>query len=138
MLNFASNDQRYVKEKLILSESVSLHGEIKENKYRGVILKATGMVRKIDQLGRIVIPKDIIKMLNVKANSTLFEVKIEDEKIILEKYVPGRACAITGEITPENKVYEGDICLSPKGAFILFQQLVEDNWDRVKKERLRS
>lgn len=101
-------------------------------------MKATGIVRKIDNLGRIVIPKDIIKMLNIKANSTLFEVKIEDEKIILEKYVPGRACAVTGEITSENKVYEGDICLSPKGAYILFQQLVEDNWDRMKKEKTLS
>ncbi|CAI8920187.1 AbrB/MazE/SpoVT family DNA-binding domain-containing protein [Priestia megaterium] len=102
-------------------------------------MKATGIVRKIDQLGRIVIPKDIIKMLNIEANSTLLEVKIEDEKIILEKYdVPSRACAVTGEVSHENKIYEGDICLSKKGAYALYSQIVQENWDTIKKERLRS
>jgi len=102
-------------------------------------LKAVGVVRKIDKLGRIVIPKEVLKKLNIEANSTLLEVKIEDEKIILEKYdVPSRACAVTGEISHENKIYEGDICLSPKGAYALYSQIVQENWDTIKKERVRS
>ena len=102
-------------------------------------MKAVGVVRKIDKLGRIVIPKEVLKKLNIEANSTLLEVKIEDEKIILEKYdVPSRACAVTGEISHENKIYEGDICLSPKGAYALYSQIVQENWDTIKKERVRS
>lgn len=102
-------------------------------------MKAVGVVRKIDKLGRIVIPKEVLKKLNIEANSTLLEVKIEDEKIILEKYdVPSRACAVTGEISHENKIYDGDICLSPKGAYALYSQIVQENWDTIKKERLRS
>ncbi|MEW4242313.1 AbrB/MazE/SpoVT family DNA-binding domain-containing protein [Priestia megaterium] len=102
-------------------------------------MKATGIIRKVDKLGRIVIPKEVIKRLNIEANSTLLEVKIEDEKIILEKYdVPPRACAVTGEVSQENKIYEGDICLSPKGAYALYSQIIQENWDRVKKEKLRS
>ncbi|MEH6868054.1 AbrB/MazE/SpoVT family DNA-binding domain-containing protein [Priestia megaterium] len=102
-------------------------------------MKATGIVRKIDKLGRIVIPKEVIKKLNIEANSTLLEVKIEDEKIILEKYdVPPRVCAVTGEVSHENKIYEGDICLSPKGAYALYSQIVQENWDKIKREKAKN
>ncbi|MBX9998160.1 AbrB/MazE/SpoVT family DNA-binding domain-containing protein [Priestia aryabhattai] len=102
-------------------------------------MKAAGVVRKIDKLGRIVIPKEVIKRLNIEVNSTLLEVKIEDEKIILEKYdVPSRACAVTGEVSHENKIYEGNICLSPKGAYALYSQIVEDNWSKIEEERRKK
>lgn len=45
----------------------------------------SGIVRKIDDLGRIVIPKELRKSLNIK-NSDDLEIKITDNKIILEKY----------------------------------------------------
>ena len=45
----------------------------------------TGIVRKIDELGRIVIPKEIRKFLNIKSGDD-FEIKIDSNKIILEKY----------------------------------------------------
>lgn len=45
----------------------------------------TGIVRKIDDLGRIVIPKEIRKTLNVKSNDDI-EIIADDNKIILKKY----------------------------------------------------
>ena len=45
----------------------------------------SGIVRKIDDLGRIVIPKELRKSLNIK-NSDDLEIKAIDDKIILEKY----------------------------------------------------
>ena len=45
----------------------------------------SGIVRKIDDLGRIVIPKELRKSLNIK-NSDDLEITITDDKIILEKY----------------------------------------------------
>lgn len=45
----------------------------------------TGIVRKIDDLGRIVIPKEIRNTLNVRNNDEL-EIFIEEDKIILKKY----------------------------------------------------
>ncbi len=47
-------------------------------------MKSTGMVRRIDELGRIVIPKEIRKSLTIRDGESL-EIFIEDEKIILRK-----------------------------------------------------
>lgn len=49
-------------------------------------MKSTGMIRRIDELGRIVIPKEIRKTLRIKDGDNL-EVFVEgNEKIILKKY----------------------------------------------------
>ena len=48
-------------------------------------MKSTGVVRKIDELGRLVIPKEIRKNLNIRSGEDL-EFFIEEDKIILKKY----------------------------------------------------
>lgn len=49
-------------------------------------MKATGVVRRIDELGRIVIPKEIRKTLRIKEGENL-EIFIDDkENIVLKKY----------------------------------------------------
>lgn len=48
-------------------------------------MKNTGVIRKIDELGRIVVPKEIRKNLNIKNGEDL-QIYIEDDKIILKKY----------------------------------------------------
>jgi len=45
----------------------------------------TGMTRRIDELGRLVIPKEIRKNLKIKDNDQV-EITIVDNKIILNKY----------------------------------------------------
>lgn len=58
-------------------------------------MKATGVVRRIDDLGRIVIPKEIRKNLNLKNNDNL-EILIESDNIVLKKYQPmGRLIAFS-------------------------------------------
>lgn len=47
-------------------------------------MKSTGITRHIDELGRIVIPKEIRMNLNIEVND-LLEFYIEDSKLILEK-----------------------------------------------------
>lgn len=49
-------------------------------------MNKTGIVRKIDELGRIVLPKELRKTLNLKAGDDLL-ISIDSNKIILEKYV---------------------------------------------------
>lgn len=44
-----------------------------------------GISRKIDELGRIVVPKEIRNNLNINVNDEL-EIYVNDNKIILEKY----------------------------------------------------
>lgn len=48
-------------------------------------MKTTGIVRRIDELGRIVIPKEIRKSLRIKDGENL-EISIDDKSIVLKKY----------------------------------------------------
>jgi AbrB family transcriptional regulator (stage V sporulation protein T) len=51
-------------------------------------MKATGIVRKIDELGRIVIPREIRKSLKIREGNPL-EIYVEKNgEIILKKYAP--------------------------------------------------
>ena len=57
-------------------------------------MKATGVVRRVDQLGRVVLPKDLRRTYCIKVCDSL-EIFTEDETIILKKYEP--ACVFCGE-----------------------------------------
>ncbi len=48
-------------------------------------MRTTGIVRKIDELGRIVLPKELRKNLNIHTGDD-FQILVEEEKIILERY----------------------------------------------------
>ena len=48
-------------------------------------MKSTGIVRNVDELGRIVIPKEMRRTMNIK-NSDPIEIFVEEDKIILKKY----------------------------------------------------
>ncbi len=50
-------------------------------------MKATGIVRRIDDLGRIVIPKEIRKTLKIKEGDPL-EIYVETSQVLLKKYLP--------------------------------------------------
>lgn len=48
-------------------------------------MKATGIIRRLDDLGRLVIPKEIRKQYQLKEGDSI-EFFIENEKIVLQKY----------------------------------------------------
>jgi AbrB family transcriptional regulator, stage V sporulation protein T len=50
-------------------------------------LKTTGVIRRIDDLGRIVIPKEIRKNMRIKNGDSL-EIFVDDDSVILKKYSP--------------------------------------------------
>ena len=76
-------------------------------------MKATGIVRKVDNLGRIVIPMEIRNTFNINVKDSL-EIFVDDDQIILRKYEP--ACIFCGS-ADDVRVYKGrNIC----------QQCVED------------
>ncbi len=56
-------------------------------------MKSAGVKRTIDELGRVVIPKDIRKGLNIGTRDAL-NIYTEDNRIILEK--EDNACALCG------------------------------------------
>ena len=50
-------------------------------------MRVTGVIRKIDELGRIVIPKEIRKGLKLQEGSEM-EILIQNNQIVLSKYSP--------------------------------------------------
>ncbi len=50
-------------------------------------MKSTGMVRKIDELGRIVMPAEIRQTLGLQVRDAM-EIFIDGERIVLQKYQP--------------------------------------------------
>lgn len=58
--------------------------------------KATGIIRKIDQLGRVVLPKELRKTLSIEKGDSLAIYVSDDDEIILKKYLSG--CVLCGNI----------------------------------------
>ncbi len=56
-------------------------------------MRPLGIVRKVDILGRVVIPKELRDTLDI-AEKDPIEIFVEDEKIILRKYNP--TCVFCG------------------------------------------
>jgi len=82
-----------------------------------IMLKSTGIVRKVDELGRVVIPIELRRTLGIEEKDAL-EIYVDGEKIILKKYEP--ACIFCGNA--ENVVhFKGKIicqeCLKEMNAF---------------------
>ena len=50
-------------------------------------MKETGIVRRLDELGRITLSIELRRTLNISERDSL-EISIEDDKIILAKYEP--------------------------------------------------
>ncbi len=57
-------------------------------------MKSTGVVRRIDELGRIVLPIEIRRSLDINVKDPV-EIFIDSERIILQKYSP--SCIFCGE-----------------------------------------
>lgn len=71
------------------------------------MVKSTGIVRKVDELGRIVIPIELRRNLGIDEKDSL-EIYVEDDHIMLKKYSPACLfCSNASGIT----VYNGkNIC----------------------------
>lgn len=50
-------------------------------------MKSTGIVRKVDELGRIVLPIELRRVLDIAERDEL-EIYMENDRIILQKYEP--------------------------------------------------
>jgi AbrB family transcriptional regulator (stage V sporulation protein T) len=67
-------------------------------------MKATGIVRRIDELGRIVIPKEIRRTLHIRESDPLEIFTDREGEIILKKYSP------MGEMVHFAKKYADSLC----------------------------
>ena len=57
-------------------------------------MKSTGIVRRIDELGRVVLPIELRRTLNIDIKDSL-EIYVDNSSIILKKYEP--ACIFCGD-----------------------------------------
>ena len=70
-------------------------------------MKATGIVRKLDQLGRIVIPKELRTTFDLNEDDPI-EIFVEGSDIILRKYQP--ACIFCSEATDVIQFEGKNVC----------------------------
>ena len=70
-------------------------------------MKSTGIVRKVDELGRIVLPIELRRTLDIEVKDAL-EIYVEGSQIILQKYEP--ACVFCGDSKDVIRFKEKNIC----------------------------
>lgn len=75
-------------------------------------MKSTGVVRKIDELGRIVLPSELRKVFGIKEGDQL-EISVEGEKIYLEKRRD--VCLFCGAEEPAIQFRDRSVCESCAG-----------------------
>lgn len=63
-------------------------------------MKATGVVRRVDEIGRLVIPKEIREVRGIE-HGTPMEFFIDNENIIIRKYQSNHTCFECGEVKEE-------------------------------------
>ncbi len=56
-------------------------------------MKSTGIVRRIDELGRIVLPIELRHKMDIQTKDSI-EIFVDEDRIILKKYVP--SCLFCG------------------------------------------
>ena len=78
-----------------------------QTKRRDRIMKSTGMVRKIDNLGRIVLPIELRRVLDIDKDAAL-EVYVDNDSIVLKKYQP--ACIFCGSAEGVAQYQGRNIC----------------------------
>jgi len=71
------------------------------------MMKSTGIVRKVDELGRVVIPIELRRTLQIEEKDAL-EIYVDGEKIILKKYEP--ACIFCGNAEGITIFKDKNIC----------------------------
>lgn len=70
-------------------------------------MKSTGIVRRVDELGRIVIPKELRRSFSINEKDPL-EIFVEEDTIILKQYRP--LCYICGGSSDLKSYKDRKIC----------------------------
>ena len=71
------------------------------------MMKSTGIVRKVDELGRVVIPIELRRTLNIEEKDSL-EIYVDGDRIILQKYEP--SCVFCGNSQEVENIKGKNVC----------------------------
>lgn len=91
-------------------------------------MKSTGIVRKVDELGRIVIPREIRSKFEIAEKDPL-EIYVDGSSIILKKYEPN--CIFCGN--SKNLISYKDKLVCPKCAKKLATLNLDDDDEEVEE-----
>ena len=69
-------------------------------------MKATGIIRRIDDLGRVVIPKEIRRNCNIREGEPL-EIFLEDGGVVFKKYLPSCRDNLVAALRNAADYYDG-------------------------------
>lgn len=77
-------------------------------------MKSTGIVRRVDELGRVVIPIELRRTLGIQEKDAL-EIYVQDNSIVFKKYQTDKTCLVTGESSDDNlSLADGKIIINPE------------------------
>jgi transcriptional pleiotropic regulator of transition state genes len=72
------------------------------------MLKSTGVVRRLDDLGRVVMPKELRRTLGIDAGDPV-EFFVDGERVVIKKYTPG--CMLCGSLEQLHTIEGKQICM---------------------------
>lgn len=106
--------------RLFLQIIVSKSKKYYYRRWRSYFMKATGIVRRIDDLGRVVVPKDIRRTLRIREGDPLEIFTDREGEIILKKYSPiGEMGAFAKQYAESLAQTSGHIaCIADRDQFI--------------------
>lgn len=70
-------------------------------------MRATGYVRKLDSLGRIVLPKSLRRQLDIKVGDSIEMFVDNDGNVVLDKYLP--RCIFCENVSENLVEYKGKV-----------------------------
>lgn len=73
----------------------------------GSLVRSIGTARRIDQLGRVVVPAELRKILGIRQGD-LLDIRVEEGRIVLLKIAP--ECAICGATDDLRPLHEKHVC----------------------------
>ena len=71
------------------------------------MIKATGIVRKVDELGRIVLPIELRRNLDINIKDPI-EIYVGGNTILLKKYQP--TCIFCGNAEGVKRIHDKNVC----------------------------
>lgn len=100
-------------------------------------MESVGIVRKTDQLGRIVLPKELRKMLKIHPGDPI-QFFINGDQVIIQEYKSHDSCHVTGTISDQNiTLANGKLVLSREAAKEILNEL-ETHEQKEQNERVNK
>ncbi|MGU3443678.1 AbrB/MazE/SpoVT family DNA-binding domain-containing protein [Bacillus cereus] len=84
-------------------------------------MKKTGMIRRVDAVGRVVIPRELQRILSLNKPNEVEMYVVQDQLVIKKR---NKTCFVTGEPIKYPYIFlKGKLLLSAKGAEILAKEI---------------